>query len=258
MPRTAGARRPATTAWPAPGTPAARSWCCATTRCSACSTATSASRGRWRAWALTIHQSQGSEFDAVDVVLPPGPHRVLTRELLYTAVTRARHAVRLFGSAEAVDRAVQGLGPRARPRRLRVAPGASPTGGCAHARAQNTNGDVLVWGTDRFGTHPRGPQGWAASEELNRGAELQRAARRTEFRGPWHGMGHPGLRFGQEWAEAGRYGPPGGAIVRAPRHGVLRGRTARHRGRVPWMPVQFEPPAEVARSEVARSNSGAT
>ncbi|GAP35230.1 exodeoxyribonuclease V subunit alpha [Piscinibacter sakaiensis] len=59
------------------------------------------------AWALTIHQSQGSEFDAVDVVLPPGPHRVLTRELLYTAVTRARHAVRLFGSAEAVDRAVQ-------------------------------------------------------------------------------------------------------------------------------------------------------
>jgi exodeoxyribonuclease V alpha subunit len=42
---------------------------------------------------MTVHKSQGSEFDAVLVLLPAEPHRVLTRELLYTAVTRARHHV---------------------------------------------------------------------------------------------------------------------------------------------------------------------
>ncbi len=39
-------------------------------------------------FAITIHKSQGSEFHKVMVVLPPDPSRVLTRELLYTAVTR--------------------------------------------------------------------------------------------------------------------------------------------------------------------------
>jgi exodeoxyribonuclease V alpha subunit len=45
------------------------------------------------AYAMTVHKSQGSEFDAVLVLLPAEPHRVLTRELLYTAVTRARRRV---------------------------------------------------------------------------------------------------------------------------------------------------------------------
>jgi exodeoxyribonuclease V alpha subunit len=58
------------------------------------------------AWALTVHQSQGSEFDAVAVVLPAEPHRVLSRELLYTAVTRARHAVRLVGPASVIAAAI--------------------------------------------------------------------------------------------------------------------------------------------------------
>ena len=54
------------------------------------------------AWALTIHKSQGSEFDAVGVVLPDPERqrRPLTRGLLYTAVTRARDAVVVFGSAD--------------------------------------------------------------------------------------------------------------------------------------------------------------
>jgi len=50
------------------------------------------------AYALTIHKSQGSEFDEVVVVLPPEEQPVLSRELLYTAVTRAKLAVRLVGS----------------------------------------------------------------------------------------------------------------------------------------------------------------
>ena len=56
------------------------------------------------AYAMTVHKSQGSEFGAVTLVLPPEPGPLLTRELLYTAVTRARETVCVVGS-EAVLRA---------------------------------------------------------------------------------------------------------------------------------------------------------
>jgi exodeoxyribonuclease V alpha subunit len=55
------------------------------------------------AFALTVHKAQGSEFDAVWVMLPAEPNRVLTRELLYTAVTRARIRVIVMGGAEVVE-----------------------------------------------------------------------------------------------------------------------------------------------------------
>ena len=42
---------------------------------------------------MTVHKSQGSEFDRVLLLLPPEPSRVVTRELLYTAITRARRRV---------------------------------------------------------------------------------------------------------------------------------------------------------------------
>lgn len=48
------------------------------------------------AFAMTIHKAQGSEFERVEVVLPARDSRVLTRELLYTALTRARASVRLW------------------------------------------------------------------------------------------------------------------------------------------------------------------
>lgn len=51
------------------------------------------------AYAMTVHKSQGSEFEKVMVVLPAQSHRVLSRELLYTAVTRARSNVTLIASA---------------------------------------------------------------------------------------------------------------------------------------------------------------
>ena len=41
-------------------------------------------------FAMTVHKSQGSEFDHVALVLPPHASPVLTRELIYTAITRAR------------------------------------------------------------------------------------------------------------------------------------------------------------------------
>src|SRR4029450_3322284 len=42
-------------------------------------------------YAMTIHKAQGSQFGSVVVVLPEATSRVLTRELLYTAVTRAQN-----------------------------------------------------------------------------------------------------------------------------------------------------------------------
>lgn len=58
------------------------------------------------AFAMTIHKSQGSEFDQVAVVLPPSGSRVLTRELLYTAVTRAVSAVTLVATPETLHAAI--------------------------------------------------------------------------------------------------------------------------------------------------------
>jgi len=56
--------------------------------------------------AMTIHKSQGSEFDHVVVVLPSADSRLATRELLYTAVTRARRSVTLVGDAATVAAAI--------------------------------------------------------------------------------------------------------------------------------------------------------
>lgn len=75
------------------------------------------------ATAMTIHRSQGSQFDVVTVVLPPAESALLTRELLYTAITRARRRVRIVGTPDwlraAVDRRV--------------------------ARASGLRGDVTEW-----------------------------------------------------------------------------------------------------------------
>lgn len=50
------------------------------------------------AFALTVHKSQGSEFDEAALVLPASTSRVLSRELVYTAVTRARVSVHIVGA----------------------------------------------------------------------------------------------------------------------------------------------------------------
>ncbi len=59
------------------------------------------------AFAITVHKSQGSEFDDVLLVLPPDPSPLITRELLYTAVTRAKRSVRVVGDAELLIRGAQ-------------------------------------------------------------------------------------------------------------------------------------------------------
>ena len=58
-------------------------------------------------FALTVHRAQGSEYDEVAVVPGPADSRVATRELLYTAVTRARRRMVVYGAAESVAAAVE-------------------------------------------------------------------------------------------------------------------------------------------------------
>jgi exodeoxyribonuclease V alpha subunit len=52
-------------------------------------------------FAMTVHKSQGSEFKRVHFILPKKAPELLTRELVYTAITRAREMVEISGSKEA-------------------------------------------------------------------------------------------------------------------------------------------------------------
>ncbi len=58
-------------------------------------------------YAMTIHRSQGSQYDTVSVMLPAEASSLLTRELLYTAITRARNHVRVIGTEDSVRAGVQ-------------------------------------------------------------------------------------------------------------------------------------------------------
>ena len=63
--------------------------------------------------AMTVHKAQGSQFEQVSVVLPTSDSPLLTRQLLYTAITRAKSRVTLIGSAEALRHAVSNSAQRA-------------------------------------------------------------------------------------------------------------------------------------------------
>jgi exodeoxyribonuclease V alpha subunit len=63
--------------------------------------------------AMTVHKAQGSQFDRVTVVLPTPDSPLLTQELLYTAITRARTEVTLIGSPESLALAVRQRARRA-------------------------------------------------------------------------------------------------------------------------------------------------
>ncbi len=71
-------------------------------------------------WAITVHRAQGSEWPAVVVVLPPEATGMLSRPLVYTALTRAqRHVSIVHAAGAALARGVREVG--ARPRRTRLA-----------------------------------------------------------------------------------------------------------------------------------------
>ena len=58
-------------------------------------------------YAMTVHKSQGSQFHTVAFLVPAAGSRLLTRELLYTAVTRAQERLILVGGEEPIRAAVE-------------------------------------------------------------------------------------------------------------------------------------------------------
>jgi len=70
--------------------------------------------------AMTVHKSQGSQARSVTVLLPPDDSPLLTRELFYTAVTRAQERVRIVGTAESITAAVTHPAQRASGLRQRL------------------------------------------------------------------------------------------------------------------------------------------
>jgi len=59
------------------------------------------------AYVLTVHKSQGSEFDRVLLILPNHRSKVLSRELIYTAITRARTAIAIVGDQSVLEYAIK-------------------------------------------------------------------------------------------------------------------------------------------------------
>jgi len=57
-------------------------------------------------YAMTVHKAQGSEFDSIAIVLPEQPIAVLTRELIYTAVSRSRTSVVIVGDESTLSQAI--------------------------------------------------------------------------------------------------------------------------------------------------------
>jgi len=57
-------------------------------------------------YAMTVHKAQGSEFDSVAIVMPEKPVAILTRELLYTAVSRSKTSVAIVGAESVLANAI--------------------------------------------------------------------------------------------------------------------------------------------------------
>ena len=73
------------------------------------------------AYAMTIHKAQGSQFRTAAVLLPEPTARILTRELLYTAATRAQERLILCGSETSIRTAIERPIARASGLRSRLA-----------------------------------------------------------------------------------------------------------------------------------------
>ena len=63
-------------------------------------------------YALTVHKSQGSEFEEVLIVLPDKHSELVSRELLYTAVTRAKKKVIIAGNREVLKKSIENSNKR--------------------------------------------------------------------------------------------------------------------------------------------------
>ena len=58
------------------------------------------------AYAFTVHKSQGSEYRRVVFIIPPGDSPIMSRELVYTAISRSREIVEIWGQEDTFKQAV--------------------------------------------------------------------------------------------------------------------------------------------------------
>ncbi|MCV5479926.1 ATP-binding domain-containing protein, partial [Escherichia coli] len=58
------------------------------------------------AWAMTVHKSQGSEFEHAALILPARIVPLVTRELVYTAITRAKRRLSLYADEQVLSQAI--------------------------------------------------------------------------------------------------------------------------------------------------------
>lgn len=65
-------------------------------------------------YSITIHKSQGSEFDVVIMCIPPASGMLLTRNLLYTGITRAKKLLIIIGSQKVIDYMIQNVDTKKR------------------------------------------------------------------------------------------------------------------------------------------------
>lgn len=92
-------------------------------------------------WAITVHRAQGSEWEAVVVVMPPEAGSMLSRPLIYTALTRARrHLSVIHAAGPMLVRAVRSIGEQ--PRRTRLAALLHPDPDATAAPPAATSGDA--------------------------------------------------------------------------------------------------------------------
>ena len=57
-------------------------------------------------YAITIHKSQGSEFDTVAITFNDDNQRILSKELIYTAITRAKKQVKIYSTKSALKKSI--------------------------------------------------------------------------------------------------------------------------------------------------------
>ena len=72
------------------------------------------------AYAITIHKAQGSEFDVVILVVPQSSNMLLTRNLLYTGITRAKKLLIVIGNKNLVEYMVNNCDTKKRNTGLRI------------------------------------------------------------------------------------------------------------------------------------------
>jgi hypothetical protein len=122
-------------------------------------------------YAMTIHKSQGSQFETAAVVLPDATSPILTRGLLYTAVTRAQRHLIVAGTEEAVRAAV------ARPIARASGLGERLWGGARQPRESPCSGSA-AGAHERGVASPRGYDALRATRRALRASASQAAAAR--------------------------------------------------------------------------------